>query len=363
MDVVQKSANIKHVPWVDLLRVIAIILVVLCHSSEEGIYELSLNPILAMRPVDRVFPFFCFTLGRLGVPIFLLISGYLLLDREYDESATKRFWKKNWFHLIICTMFWFLAYDLFLIFCKGAEITAIEILQDVLFLNKVNMSHVWYMPMIIGLYACIPFAANALCKVENNHFVQIPMVFFFCVLFVYPTVSLISRLVDSTIRTMSNQIGSGFIGGTYGVYFIMGWLLKKGALKKAKWYWLMLILCVSFSVSVWIQLWAYNCEIRYNVWYDSPFLFVAAVSLFELFSRIRTSREHKGLRWLSGYAFGVYLIHFPIKLILLDWIMRLSYSKEIQVVIMWGVLLGIGFTGAMIVSIIPRIGNYLLYRK
>lgn len=353
----------RHVPWIDLLRIIAIILVVLCHSSEEGIYELSLQSVTDMRSTDRFFSFFCFTMGRLGVPVFLMISGYLLLDREYDLSATKRFWKKNWMHLVFCTMFWFFAYDLFLIYVKSVQMSVIDVIQDVVFLHKVNMSHVWYMPMIIGLYACIPFAANALKKAEDKSLVKIPMVFFFIVLFIYPAVSLIFRLIDPTIRTMSNQIGSGFIGGTYGVYLIMGWMLKKGFFKKVKCYWLIIILGIAFSVSVLIELWAYSCGIGYNIWYDSPFLFVAAVSLFELISRIKIQRIHKGLQWISSYAFGIYLIHFPFKLLLLDWIIALPYSKKLQVMIMWGVLFGISSLLTMIISTIPKVGNYLLYRK
>lgn len=35
-------------------------------------------------------------------------------------------------------------------------------LRDMLLTNQVHMAHMWYMPMIIGVYVCIPFAARAL---------------------------------------------------------------------------------------------------------------------------------------------------------------------------------------------------------
>ncbi len=95
MKKVRKTENTKHLPWIDLLRIVSISLVVLCHATEEGIYNLSLSSVLSMQSACRIFPFTCFTLGRLGVPLFLLISGYLFLDREYNVLTTKRFWKKT----------------------------------------------------------------------------------------------------------------------------------------------------------------------------------------------------------------------------------------------------------------------------
>lgn len=353
----------KHVPWIDLLRIIAIILVVLCHSTEEGIYELSLQPVAEMQLADRFFSFTCFTLGRLGVPFFLLISGYLLLDREYNLTSTKRFWKNNWLHLILCTMVWFLIYDLFLFFVQNKDISVQNILQDIFFLNKVQMSHVWYMPMIIGLYALIPFAANCLQKTGNQRIIWIPLCFFLVYLFICPTIAVLFRIINPSIRLLSNQINAGFSGGTYGIYLVLGWLIKKETFRTIKGYWLGLLFVISTCMAVGIQLWAYKNDIQYNIWYDSPFLLISAVCIFELLSR---SKFHKGstlLHWLSSYAFAVYLIHFPFKLLLLDYVMNMTCLKAVQVFIMWGLLLIISLHVAIIVSLIPKCGNYLLYRK
>ena len=353
----------KHIEWIDLLRIIAISLVILCHSSEEGIYILSLDSVLAMQYKSSIFSFACFTLGRLGVPIFLLISGYLLLDKEYDTNKMKQFWKNNWLHLILCTMIWFLIYDLFLVFIQNKGITLVEIIQDVFFLNKVQMSHVWYMPMIIGLYALIPFAANALQKTDKQRIIWIPLSFFFIFLFLCPTISLLLRIVIPSIRPLSNQINAGFSGGIYGIYLLFGWLLKKKTFKKIKGYWLGIIFVLSTSVAVCFQLWAYNNNIQYNIWYDNPFLLIAAVCIFELFSRCKFHRGYRLLHWLSSYAFAIYLIHFPFKLLLLDSVMNISCPKPIQVFILWGLLLVISLPVAIIISLIPKCGNYLLYRK
>ena len=70
----------KRLQWIDLLRVLAITLVVLCHSTEEGIYDFSLETIASLSDNARIFPFICFTLGRLGVPFFLSVDVFCWVD-------------------------------------------------------------------------------------------------------------------------------------------------------------------------------------------------------------------------------------------------------------------------------------------
>ena len=91
--------------------------------------------------------------------MFLFLTGYLLLDRDYDISRINRFWRKNWLALFMTTEIWIVLYDVFLRVFHFQHWSTKGILKDMLFLNQVHIGHMWYMPMIIGLYVCIPFAA------------------------------------------------------------------------------------------------------------------------------------------------------------------------------------------------------------
>ena len=68
---------------IDVLRTFAILCVVLNHCT-ENIYALTLEGLGGLSHISRVFGLSGFTLGRVGVPCFLAISGYLLMDRDYS---------------------------------------------------------------------------------------------------------------------------------------------------------------------------------------------------------------------------------------------------------------------------------------
>ena len=150
-----------RIEWVDLTRALAIAFVVLNHAT-ESIWPLRLPQLLSVGISSRILGLACFTLGRLGVPLFLMISGCLLLDREYDEKKCLRFWRANWLRLMLVTMVWIIIYDVFLMLCFRQQISFALFLKHLFFMQQVNMSHMWYMPMALGMYVLIPFVANGI---------------------------------------------------------------------------------------------------------------------------------------------------------------------------------------------------------
>ena len=135
--------NKTRIEWIDLVRAIAILTVLYIHSV-DGIYIISSDAILNLTFASRIFQFASLFIGRIGVPFFLMITGYLLLDRVYDDEKVKKFWTKNCKTLIVVTIIWALIYAVSLYFVsnKYAQVNTVEA-------GNLLFSHMWYMPMII----------------------------------------------------------------------------------------------------------------------------------------------------------------------------------------------------------------------
>lgn len=346
-------SNPIRIKWIDYARAVAIICVVLCHATEQ-VYKMNLESIVPLPLSSKIVCFSFFTLGRLGVPFFLMITGYLLLSREYNYTKIINFWKTKWLQLLACSIFWIAVYDLFLIVYKHKEITIKTFLKDILFLNKVNMSHVWYLPMILGMYILIPFVASVVKNYDCRLFI-FPVLFYTCYLFGSATLN--------TIIRVSNQFSSGFSGDVYGIYIICGYFISKDLLKRINTFALMLISIIGFIATVYLQLLSYFKGTVYNVWYDNLFLFITSFCLFELSSRIKTYRAYNVIKEISHYSFPIYLTHNIVRSILGDKIIALTPIKPLQTLLLLICCFGYGLLLSFIISKIPKVGRYVLFMK
>ena len=75
-----KMDNLKRQNNLDIARSFAIVAVILCHSVEYA-YSVAMQDWKNLQGVDQIFRSLTFTIGRLGVPIFLLLTGFLLLNK------------------------------------------------------------------------------------------------------------------------------------------------------------------------------------------------------------------------------------------------------------------------------------------
>ncbi|WP_458403788.1 acyltransferase [Methanobrevibacter sp.] len=349
-----------RIKWIDVARVMAILFVVLCHCS-QGIYgQFNIEVMSSISLFSKIFAYFTFALGRLGVPFFLMISGYLLLDRVFTEEKTLDFWNNKCKHLIICTIIWCMIYQIFLVVVLHKDIDFVSAIMGIFFLKKLDINHIWYMPMIIGMYFLIPFVSTALKHYDLKIIIK-PYYFFSFLIFLCPFLIFILEILG--VKDLSLTISLGFSGGMFGIYLISGYLSKKEYYKKFKSYFLVLGSIIPLIALVLIQLLAYKYNIEFNLWYDSIFLFLSSISLFELISRINNVRYYKYIKFLSKYSFGVFLVHNLFRSPLLPYFRGLPFNYPLKLILLTLIVVIFSYALSFAISKIPKIGKYVLYLK
>ena len=343
-----------RVEWIDLVRAIAILTVLYIHAT-DGIYIISSDAIVNYTLFSRVFNFASLFIGRIGVPFFLMITGYLLLDRAYDDERVRKFWQKNCKGLIIVTVIWAVIYAISLQFITvGSGVVNYSEAGNLFF------SHMWYMPMIIGMYLSMPFVASALKHFDDETIWQATNVFT-VLAFILPFVTLILDMHG--IQNVNIQYCLGFSGGIYGIYILLGYLVKKGQFKNVSTRILALVAVISFAICVVFQYYAFIRGYHFELWYEFPFVLTGSFALFELCSRMGKVRAYPLVTFLSKYSFAVFLVHNLFRLPLLPVVVQLPYSEPVKAIILWILLIIFSYIAVVIIYRIPRFGKYILYMR
>ncbi|WP_407422531.1 acyltransferase [Methanobrevibacter sp.] len=344
----------NRVEWIDLVRAIAILTVLYIHAT-DGIYIISSDAILNYTLSSRIFNFASLFIGRIGVPFFLMITGYLLLDRTYNDERVHKFWIKNCKGLIIVTVIWAIIYAISLQFISVNSV-AVNIGEA----GALFFSHMWYMPMIIGMYLSMPFVSSALEKFDTKT-IWNATIAFSLLAFLLPFITTVMAMQG--IQNVNIQYCLGFSGGIYGIYIILGYLVKKGQFKNISSGKLWLLAIVSFLICVLFQYYSFIIGYEFFLWYEFPFILTGSFALFELCSRMGKVRAYPLVTFLSKYSFAVFLVHNLFRLPLLPIIVDLPYSEPVKAIILWILLIFFSYLATVIIYRIPRFGKYILYMR
>ena len=354
----------QRIAFLDFARAAAILMVVVCHVVEM-IYPFSLEGMQSVSLRSRVFAVSVLTVGRLGVPLFLMISGYLLLGKRYDEEGCKRFWKRNWLHLFLLTIVWILLYQGFYALRGGNPYIpepepADQVIRQLFMAQRVSMAHMWYLPMILGVYLLIPYVSNALNSL-NRRQLLFPVLIFSVAFFVPPVVNVFLGANGEDLLSVLFYVG--FSGGAYGMYLIMGDLVREGAFRKIPSALLALLMVTFLALGVWLQMYSIRHEYYYSIWYDCLFCYVPSVCLFELFTRMRRIPMRRLAERVAYDSFAIFLLHNMVIMILMPQFERLAYMRSIKMAILWLAAIVISMLAAFVINQIPVVGKWLLYSK
>lgn len=354
--------KVKRIQWLDVARSLAIISITFNHavnrsfSTEVGQYAEFLKlpfPYTVLKAVIYAF-------SRIGVPLFLMITGALMLNKDYEkEGATARFIKHNWLQLLITTEIWHVILFCYMQFStdsilrtQGLLACLADFVKTMLFINPTTFGSMWYMNMILCAYLLIPILAIALKRLKSSYFI-IPIAIVIISGLVFPDING-ARLVLGKTNAASFVLSAANVFSIFVVFMLFGYFVsQKELLSKLKTPVVVLIMLLSFAAFCAFQIWCYSKEPDFTVaeGYKSLFCFVPALFLFELLRRLSYgARFANAAAWLSRIAFGIYFVHICVMQGLTEVIgkvlPKLNYLPKFLL------LEGVSFIGAIVIVLV-----------
>lgn len=312
----------KRIYWLDVARVIAIISISCNHAVNRtyAIYSGQLDEFLSIPTASTVFKTAAYIFSRIGVPLFLMISGSLLLKKDVkDSDGIRKFYKHNLLGLLITCEIWyvigFFSKNIVNLINGGIPVWKFfyRLFAVMLFTNHAvdtTVASFWYLPMILCIYLLIPFFCILRDKVDKKT-VFIPLAVLFFLGFVLPTGDALIHSV-STSRLEASK--DAVLLPVYVIYIVAGYMISRGHLSKIKSSYVAAGFILSFLATCGCQFFIFSRKTDCHFAYDNIGILVSAVLLFELLRRgsHRLIAFRRPVEYVSRIAFGIYFVHIFI---------------------------------------------------
>lgn len=287
---------VKHYYWVDLLKILACFLVIINHTGGY-LLQYSGNENLFI----VLFYIFNFVFCKVAVPIFLMVSGVLLLSRNsnYKEIGKRIF--RVLVPLVVLSAF---------IYFRNNHVGFNHFGNFLIsFFEKPLADPFWYLYMLIGLYLVMPFLQK---MVKNFRLKDYKYFIIICLLLpsLLPVISMYLPIVfysNFTSALFSMSIG----------YFVAGFYLSRVELSKRNRN-IAIVLCIIFlalfACSMIIPYFK-SSEISYKL--DTVNYITTVTPSLSLFYLVRyyfekhkfKSKTKDIISTISSLTFGIYLFH------------------------------------------------------
>lgn len=339
---------------VDLIRTFGIILVVLLHASNE--YYTTIQQTSLESPVywwsSTIYKSFALPC----VPLFVILSGALLLQPSKTNEPIRVFLKKRFNRIGLAFMFWSAVYLVWAFLVTQTPVTFDNVIEGTLYsLFSGSYYHFWFLYLIAGLYLLTPILRK-IVSVKDPKILKYLVLLWFVDVAVVPLIQMITGYsLNDTVFVVG-----GFIG-----YFVLGVYLQRVKVRSSVLHVLFFLSFIFTIVSTWFMHFHFD-SIGQNYFffgYLSVNVILASVTMFMLLSKlpVNWSRNIHPLVNRVVHAIGrntlpIYMFH----LIVMETLQRGYLGFKLSLTVMNPV---IGIPVMTVVTLFITFGLILLMKK
>jgi surface polysaccharide O-acyltransferase-like enzyme len=280
----------KRIVWIDLLRVIGVIGVILIHVVSNTV-----NTFGGLSNNSHIFYVFIRYSFSFAVPLFVMISGMVFLGKK--EISYKEMFKKYILKIILIIL----------------VIGSLMVLMEEIFINKnisINLvktlvirlitgdiwAHMWYLYLVLGLYLITPVCILITNNIKEKEY-KIFLILFF----------LVSIIVPSLSKLLQLNLAFNYLNlSSYIFYYFYGYYLYKYNISKEYkiFNYILGILAIGYTI---------YSAITVNV-IDKAFAYTTLVpcilsSSVVLLFKDKNIKKDKLINLIAVNSLGIYIIH------------------------------------------------------
>ena len=282
----------KRLVNLDLLRVITMIMIITLHYLGKG------GALYSTNEKVLVVAWFIEYLSIVAVNIFVLISGYFLIDSKFKWSKVLKLSIEVWFYSLIIIIINLLTFH---------DVSKLEIIHSIF---PISFKQYWFITMYLLMYIISPFLnilINNITKKQHFSLIMILIITFGIINFI----------------TLSFDVSLGYsIMWFVSLYLIAAFIKKYVKERNSFKYKLFCFLTYLFTsiILTIIHFTLSHFAINYPILegfkerllgYNNIFVIISSISLFLLFRsfNIKNKTLAKIVELLVPTLFGIYLIH------------------------------------------------------
>jgi surface polysaccharide O-acyltransferase-like enzyme len=308
---VQKLDQLRGRPvYVDLIRAIAMVGVILFHAA--GHWIITSQELNQLNPLEitswGVVDFYQSMAIPLGVPLFLMLTGALLLQPEKKESLST-FFKKRWARIGLPSLFWFAAYFAWDFLVKNIPFTSSAIIQGIL---NGPYTQMWYLYVLVGLYLLTPILRIFIAHADPT-FMKYFVILWVVGVAIIPVLGLFTTFqLNSNVFTLTGYVG----------FFVLGTYLSAVEMRRST-LWIFIVLGIALTAFGTYALAAAvgGTGMYFFQQYLSPTVILTSVMMFLLLLTIKPpsvqkenspSKINKLIKVISQNTLGIFFVHVMV---------------------------------------------------
>jgi len=339
--------------FLDLLRIIACFLVIVNHTN--SVIFLGTTPQNLTWFVSLAY----FFVSKIAVPVFFMISGYLLLNKKDDlKKSLQRFSR-----IAVVLIVWGFIYAIYKSCYVNSDPSFLNIIQMALStFRKSPTNALWYLYTYLGILLMLPFLQKMTSLMTKRDY----HIFFIISITCYSVLPILTHYFPNF--RLSSDFQLPLFGG-YICMLLIGQYFSRFEIKKTKLRFF--VSCLLFAIMVVFNVVATYFEYTKS---DSKYLFfdnrtffpilLQSVCVFYMASFVRFSKNFgKIISYIGSCTFGIYLISdMSIGFLKPFYLKAATYIHPIFAVVIFEIIVfAVGFVVVTLLKKIPLVKKVVWY--